>query len=306
MATRFLLINDLQQTAEDFKTFRSTITLPSYQKHSMLLSEMRERRSQPGQRFKRNCSKKRGIGSKNFSESWLKTQEMESLLLPMKKTFQEKSCKLCEKERRSERRFEENTRERRLQAAGKKTKAMRDAERDVSEKIALGLHAAPTVKQTEFDQRLFNQTQGLDNGMADDDVYNVYDKPLFHGSSANSLYCPKKGDSEVYGSDSIEGILRTDRFKPDRDFDGVDRSKPSVPRSQPVEFERKQEEEDPFGLDEFLKEAKSNGKKSLDKIGATGHMQAASSSSAPSKSSKKRIEFDSSSASSSSSKKSKK
>lgn len=41
------------------------------------------------------------------------------------------------------------------------------------------------------------------------------------------------------------------RFVPDKEFSGVDRS---VPRSGPVQFEK--EEEDPFGLDQFLKQAK--------------------------------------------------
>lgn len=40
---------------------------------------------------------------------------------------------------------------------------------------------------------------------------------------------------------------------PDRDFSGVDRSGQTAPRSGPVQFER---EEDPFGLDQFLNQAK--------------------------------------------------
>lgn len=41
------------------------------------------------------------------------------------------------------------------------------------------------------------------------------------------------------------------RFVPDKEFSGVDRS---VTRSGPVQFEK--DEEDPFGLDQFLKQAK--------------------------------------------------
>jgi len=41
-----------------------------------------------------------------------------------------------------------------------------------------------------------------------------------------------------------------------------------------VEFETA--EADPFGLDEFLKEAKSSSSKVLDKIGASGHMSVSS------------------------------
>ena len=39
-----------------------------------------------------------------------------------------------------------------------------------------------------FDQRLFNQESGIAAPEAGDDSYNVYDKPLFRGSSANQIY----------------------------------------------------------------------------------------------------------------------
>ena len=64
---------------------------------------------------------------------------------------------------------------------------MRDEERDVSEKIALG-QAQPTSRETMFDQRLFNQTSGLDAGFGEDDDYNLYDKPLFADRTAASIY----------------------------------------------------------------------------------------------------------------------
>ena len=53
-------------------------------------------------------------------------------------------------------------RERRLEAAAKKkSKGARDADRDISEKIALG-QAQPSTQEVMYDQRLFNQTAGLD------------------------------------------------------------------------------------------------------------------------------------------------
>eukprot|EP01103_Thecamoeba_quadrilineata_P007547 TRINITY_DN17407_c0_g1_i1.p1 TRINITY_DN17407_c0_g1~~TRINITY_DN17407_c0_g1_i1.p1 ORF type:complete len:539 (-),score=151.11 TRINITY_DN17407_c0_g1_i1:101-1717(-) len=172
-------------------------------------------------------------------------------------------------------------RDRRMEVLGhKKSKLSRDSDRDVSEKIALGEQAATSSNEVQYDSRLFSQSQGMDSGFAHDDTYNVYDKPLFKGTSASMLYRPKKNeDSDMYGDpSSMEKILNTSRFKPDKDFDGVDRSKPDT-RQTPVEFEKhnnnKREEEDPFGLDEFLKEAKTGGKK-LDKIGKTGHMHAGS------------------------------
>lgn len=71
--------------------------------------------------------------------------------------------------------------EQRLEYAGKnKAKAVRDKERDVSEKIALGqAQASKQTNEALFDQRLFNQNSGLNSGFGDDDDYNLYSKPLF-------------------------------------------------------------------------------------------------------------------------------
>jgi SNW domain-containing protein 1 len=50
------------------------------------------------------------------------------------------------------------------------------------------------------------------------------------------------------------------RFVPDKEFSGTDRSGPG--RSGPVQFEK--EEEDPFGLDQFLTQAKRASKRPKD------------------------------------------
>lgn len=49
-----------------------------------------------------------------------------------------------------------------------------------------------------FDQRLFNQTSGLDSGFGADDDYNLYDKPLFADRTAASIY---KNVKEVHDDD---------------------------------------------------------------------------------------------------------
>ena len=47
----------------------------------------------------------------------------------------------------------------------------RDKDRDISEKIALGL-AKPTASQEMmYDQRLFNKSQGLSTNMGDDECW---------------------------------------------------------------------------------------------------------------------------------------
>lgn len=82
----------------------------------------------------------------------------------------------------------ENERERRREQAGmNKTKNERDADRDISEKIALG-QAQPTTKDVMYDQRLFNQTSGLGTGFGDEEDYHLYDKPLFADRTAASIY----------------------------------------------------------------------------------------------------------------------
>jgi SNW domain-containing protein 1 len=205
------------------------------------------------------------------------------------------------KKERDELRYErkrERDRKRHLDNYQGKKKLKTDDDRDVSEKVALG--EAPTASaDTMFDARLFNQSQGMDSGFADEEAYNVYDKPLFQGSSANFLYRPKKdNDSEVYGGDDDEeggdDKQGTDKFKPNRDFSGVDRSRRAEPRRAPVEFEK---EEDPFGLDEFLTEAKETQKKKpLDHIGSSNTMHAAGGGTRDTMSDRSKIQFESSGA----------
>jgi SNW domain-containing protein 1 len=174
-------------------------------------------------------------------------------------------------------RTRERQRELRMEAAGKKGKGLRDEDRDVSEKIALGMGGGgggPQSEEALFDQRLFNQTQGLEGGFGDDDSYNIYSKPLMGNTSASAIYRPGRGKAEEFSEQDMDKILKTNKFRPDKEFEGVDRSKPVEPRNKPVEFE-KEPEEDPFGLDEFLSTAKK-GKRPLDKIGTKGALHAGS------------------------------
>ncbi|KAB0800325.1 hypothetical protein PPYR_06065 [Photinus pyralis] len=157
-------------------------------------------------------------------------------------------------------RHKERARERNLARAApdKRTRLQKERERDISEQIALGMPArGPSSNETQFDQRLFGQAQGLGHGYGDDDAYNVYDKPWREGGSmANHLYRPSRNvDKDVYGED-LEKLVKTNRFVPDKEFSGTDRS--GAGRSGPVQFEK---EEDPFGLDQFLSQAKRASKR---------------------------------------------
>lgn len=188
------------------------------------------------------------------------------------------------REKIREERKRERERERRLEAKdaamGKKSKITRDRDRDVSEKVALGMANTGAGRGGEimYDQRLFNQEKGMDSGFGTDDQYNLYDKGLFTAQNTlSTLYKPRKDtDSEMYGGadEQLERVMKTDRFKPDKGFTGVPER--AGPRDKPVEFDKP--EEDPFGLDQFLSEVKG-GKKTLDKVGSGGTMRASGGSS---------------------------
>ncbi|KAH0745764.1 hypothetical protein KY285_007421 [Solanum tuberosum] len=152
------------------------------------------------------------------------------------------------KERRQERRLMEA----KEGAAMKRRKIKtRDGDRDISEKVALGMASTSRGcgEAMMYDQRLFNQEKGMDSGFADDDAYNLYDKALFTAQS--TLYRPKKDvDSDTYGEQQQEKITHS---KPDNAFAGT--SERTGPRDRPVEFEA---DADPFGLDQFWTGVKNN------------------------------------------------
>lgn len=163
-----------------------------------------------------------------------------------------------------EQRHRDRARDRNLARAApdKRTKLQKERERDISEQIALGMPAKTQFTgESAFDQRLFNTSKGMDSGYGEDDGYNVYDKPWRDsGSLANHLYRPsKQADSDIYGGD-LEKIVSTNRFVPDKDFSGTDRSGQNQ-RSGPVQFEK---EDDIFQLDKFLDTAKKGSKRKDD------------------------------------------
>ncbi|XP_032685510.1 puff-specific protein Bx42 isoform X3 [Odontomachus brunneus] len=170
--------------------------------------------------------------------------------------FTDKSEESRERDQLRQERHKDRARERNLARAApdKRSRLQRERERDISEQIALGLPAKsiPNTGEAQFDQRLFNTSKGMDSGYGHDDEYNVYDKPWKDSNSiASHIYRPSKNiDKDTYGDD-LEKLVKTNRFVPDKEFSGTDRS---ATRSGPVQFEK--DEEDPFGLDQFLKQAK--------------------------------------------------
>jgi SNW domain-containing protein 1 len=74
-------------------------------------------------------------------------------------------------------------------------------------------------KESMLDSRLFNREQ-LSGSFADDDAYNLYDRPLFQGSNAAAaiyrpMANPTEGDDEAFGGGTEEGVKKAmgnDRF----------------------------------------------------------------------------------------------
>jgi SNW domain-containing protein 1 len=151
----------------------------------------------------------------------------------------------------------------------------REQNRDISEKIALGLAKPTASKETLLDSRLFNR-ESLNTSFASEDSYNLYDKPLFHGSSAAAAIYKARGNDagndESYGGGTEEGIqseLSKDRFQlgATRGFEGAEGAET---REGPVQFEKDvvvslDGTADPFGVEQFMDAARRGGKRMADR-----------------------------------------
>ncbi|KAL6770561.1 hypothetical protein ACKKBF_B31765 [Auxenochlorella protothecoides x Auxenochlorella symbiontica] len=154
-----------------------------------------------------------------------------------------------------EERRRERERERRLEARDahghKRSKLTRDRDRDISEKIALG-QAKVSGGEAMYDQRLFNQDTGVGSGLASEDAYNLYDKPLFADRS-EVFRSRGRQDEEVHGAGAGgDDAAGERRFKPDKGFSGVDYGAARDAAAGPVQFEADAAQADVFGLDAFL------------------------------------------------------
>jgi SNW domain-containing protein 1 len=130
----------------------------------------------------------------------------------------------------------------------------RNDNRDISEKISLGLARPTASKDSLMDSRLFNQVEGIASGFRDDDGYNIYDKPLFSGSTANSIYKPTRNTDDYEDQEGVSNMLKQDRFGANLSSRGFKGADPSQSRSGPVEFQKEMSFADPFQLEEFSNE----------------------------------------------------
>ncbi|KAL4964380.1 SKIP/SNW domain-containing protein [Aspergillus stella-maris] len=142
--------------------------------------------------------------------------------------------------------------ERRIQAMA------REQNRDISEKVALGLAKPTQSSESMWDSRLFNQTSGMSTGFNED---NPYDKPLFAAQDAiNSIYRPKPQadfDDENDAEGEMSKISKSSRFEVlGRAKEGFRGAADAEERSGPVQFEK---EVDPFGIDSMIADVTGGG-----------------------------------------------
>lgn len=163
-----------------------------------------------------------------------------------------------ERERARQERRQENERQLRQSRMGteKRIQMMaREQNRDISEKVALGLAKPTQNKETMYDSRLFNQTSGFDTGFNEDQHY---DKPLFAAHDAiNSIYRPTANQDEDDEGDAEEAmgkIQKSSRFEVlGRAKEGFKGADVAEREAGPVQFEK--DKDDPFGIDSLIGEA---------------------------------------------------
>ena len=170
-----------------------------------------------------------------------------------------------ERERARKERREENERKLRQTRMGteKRIQMMaREQNRDISEKVALGLAKPTQNKETMYDSRLFNQSSGFDSGFNEDQHY---DKPLFAAQeAANRIYRPTvnqdDGDEEGAADAAMDKIGKQNRFealgKAKQGFKGADGG--AEREAGPVMFEK--DKDDPFGIDAMIGEVREEQK----------------------------------------------
>lgn len=91
----------------------------------------------------------------------------------------------------------------------------REQNRDISEKVALGLAKPTQSSESMWDSRLFNRTSGFDTGFNEDQAY---DKPLFAAQDAiSSIYRPRANVEEDMddegGGAEYDKIQKSNRFE---------------------------------------------------------------------------------------------
>ncbi|KAK6606390.1 pre-mRNA-processing protein 45 [Botrytis cinerea] len=208
----------------------------------MLAQKAREERAGAGAGSRRRDSRSSRSRSGSYSESESDRSNSDD------EEFREREKMRQEKRRDEERKLRQSRMgtERRIQMMA------REQNRDISEKVALGLAKPTQSTETMFDSRLFNRTSGFDSGFNEDQAY---DKPLFAAQDAiSSIYRPRQNmdddDDEAAAEGEMAKIQKSNRFA-DALGKGTFQGAADVEaREGPVQFEK--DAGDVFNVDDFL------------------------------------------------------
>ncbi|KAJ5647211.1 Pre-mRNA-processing protein [Penicillium lividum] len=217
-----------------------------------LAQKAREERAGPSRRDSRARSRSRSA-SRSVSSYSLRSG-----------TPSEDESAARERERERRERRQENERQLRQSRMGTERRIQtmaREQNRDISEKVALGLAKPTQSSESMWDSRLFNQTSGMNAGFNED---NPYDKPLFAAQDAiNSIYRPRaQADADDEGADEGEmsKLQKTNRFEVlGRAKEGFRGAADAEERQGPVQFEK--DTADPFGIDSMIADVTTGQKR---------------------------------------------
>lgn len=184
---------------------------------------------------------------------------------------EEEAVREREEARRERRREEERKlRQSRMGAERRMQVLAREQNRDISEKVALGLAKPTASKEGMYDSRLFNQTSGFDSGINED---NPYDKPLFAAQDAiSSIYRVRtnagEDEDEEAGDAEMAKIQKASRFGEALGRGTFKGTREVEAREGPVQFEKDVAAPsaagagagagDPFNVDKFLSEVEQS------------------------------------------------
>ncbi|KAL8858610.1 MAG: hypothetical protein Q9178_004904 [Gyalolechia marmorata] len=215
----------------------------------MLAQQARDEREKAGRRISRKRSRSR---SRRSSAS---TSSSSSSRSDSDGDEAAREREQMRRERRQE--HEKQLRQSRMGTERRMQMIAREQNRDISEKVALGLAKPTQSSESMWDSRLFNQTSGFNTGFNEDQAY---DKPLFAAQDAiSSIYRPRANvddeddDNEEAGGAEYDKIQKSNRFevlgKAKGGFKGAEDAEA---RDGPVQFEK---DNDPFQIDELIKDA---------------------------------------------------
>ncbi|KAL6722151.1 mRNA splicing protein [Lecanora helva] len=219
----------------------------------MLAQKAREERSMAGRR-RSSYGRSRSRSASSYSRS--------------SSDDEDEAAREREQMRRERRQENEKQQRQARMGADRRIKVLaREQNRDISEKVALGLAKPTQSSESMWDSRLFNQTSGFDTGFNEDQAY---DKPLFAAQDAiSSIYRPKANvdddEDEEAGGKEYDKIAKSNRFEVlGKAKEGFKGAADADARDGPVQFEKDvSNAADPFHIDDMIKEVtgQSSGSK---------------------------------------------